>query len=383
MIRFFLIILLPLLVACGGGQGYSIEFEIEGLGNKGVEMLTTDGRGVSRQQLHPVDGRFTVTGEAPAAQLAEFYTLDGRLLFSSVVRDGMRLKVSLDPDRNMETLHVEGDPDMELYASWLADNALIFTAGDDATVNQVVRDLVDTHRDSKAAALLMVTQFRTFGHELRADSIFNLIRPEARPVGLTASWTAAVGRQSNPEARRPLLRMSLPVARDTTILYIPQNQSYTVLAFTDSRKPDSILRRLRSLRRDLPARRLQILEISCARDSGTWRGYIAADSARWAQAWVAGGPAASTLSRIAVPRTPYYIVADSLGRQLYRGMSLFAADTLVRSLLGHPAPDVADADTTVHENIVDETPVPPVDHPRRPSTDHPVDPGVMQIKRAS
>ncbi len=383
MLRILLILLLPILVACGGNSGYTIQFDIQGLGNKGIEMLTTDGHTVARTQLHPTDGRFTATGQAPTARLAEFYTLDGRLLFSSIVLDGMRLKVTLDLDKGLETLRVQGHPDMELYASWLADNDLILLAGDDDTVNQLIRDLVDTHRDSPASALLMVTHFRTFGHELRADSIFNLIRPEARPTGLTASWTAAVGRQSNPEARRPLLRMSLPIGRDTTMLYIPQDQSYTLLLFTDTRKPDSILRRLRTLRRDLPARRLQILEISCARDSATWRGTIAGDTARWAQAWVAAGPAASPLARIAVPRTPYYIIADSLGRQIYRGLSLHTADTLVRSLLGHPA---ATPEAPTASEAIDAPPSEAPSEAPRPAArpvDHPVDPGVMQIKRAS
>ncbi|MCH5325975.1 MAG: DUF4369 domain-containing protein [Duncaniella sp.] len=368
-IRFTVLFLAPLLVACGGGKGFKIEFEVDGLGNKGVEMVVSDGRTVSRSQIHPKNGRFTASGEADRPMLAEFFTLDGSRIFSAVVGEDVRMKVSFAIDSLYTTLQVSGSPDMELYASWLTDNSLYFESDETDEVNALIASLVASHRESAASALIMVTEFRSAGHALQADSVFNLIAPQARSAGLTAAFSAAVGRQTLPESLRPLLRMSLPVGRDSNYIYIPQQQSYSLIAFSDVRKPDSVVRRLRGLARGFPLRRLRVLEISCAIDSSDWRSAVMADSVCWHQAWVVGGVASSRLSRMALPRVPFYIVADSLGTQLYRGESLFTADTLLRSLLGAETQVAAE----VHSTEADSAEVP---------KEQPLAPGQVRIRPA-
>ena len=128
--------------------------------------------------------------------------------------------------------------------------------------------------------------------------------------------------------------------------YVPSQQSYSLLAFTDSRKPDSIISRLRNLRKSLGKRRLKIIEISLTGDSAMWRASVKGDSMNWFQAWAPGSTAAREIRRLAVPRAPFYIVADSTGTQLYRGTSAYSAYTLIRSRALPKTDPTAENDST-------------------------------------
>lgn len=327
-----LILLSLMAVACGGNGGYVIECDFEGLGDRGVEMVTSDGRKVTRRQLHPREGRFKAEGQSTQPELVELFTLDGgSLLFSCVASDGDRLKVRMNMKEGPASLVIEGPDDWKDYGAWIAENDSLLEHGDDAEVNRLILLYVDAHKESPTASLLVATRYRAHGNELRADSVMNLIEQQGRPACVTASFMASLGRGL--ERQTMLKRFIVPAGRDTTITYAASEHSYTLFAINSERKPDSVKARLRALYKDLPARRLDIMELSVARDSATWRGQILNDSARWHQGWVSGGVASPRLRDFAIPRLPYYVLADSMGQVVYTGESLDSADRMVRTRL--------------------------------------------------
>ena len=68
-------------------------------------------------------------------------------------------------------------------------------------------------------------------------------------------------------------------------------------------------------------------------DTMSWRRNVRADSVSWPTAWAAGAIAAPGVDRLGIPSVPYFIVADSTGRQLFRGRSIKQAEALVDSIL--------------------------------------------------
>lgn len=331
------LIVLFAVVACDGEEGFVIKCEIEGLDTHGLEMTYMTRGGISHASFHPVDGKVELKGTSSQPTLVEVFTLDGSRLFSCVASDGDRMKVKMKLD-DPGSLSVTGQDATRDYSAFVAQHDSLLTHGSDAEVNRLIAETVRANPTSMASTLLMVTRFRTAGYELQADSLLNEIAPEARPALLAGSYASTVGEQVTTSARGEVksftLRMGLDsIGHDTIVRYIPSMQSYSLLAFTDTRKPDSITRRMRQLRRALPQRRLRIIEVSLAADSAMWRTSVKGDSMNWYQAWVPGGTAGREIRRLAVPRTPFYIVTDSTGTQLYRGTSVYTTDTLIRSHL--------------------------------------------------
>ncbi|MDE5749683.1 MAG: hypothetical protein K2H87_02810, partial [Duncaniella sp.] len=176
MTRRLLIFLLPMLLiasACGDKKGYRIECQIEGLGDRGIEAIVTDGTTLGRTQIHPdKKGRLVIEGAAPRPVFIELFPMDGGApLASLVAADGDCIQLALDPDAGLSTLRITGNNQaMNEYGAWLAGADSLLRISDDDRANRLITDFVDTHRDSPAAALAVATLYRTRGRELRADS---------------------------------------------------------------------------------------------------------------------------------------------------------------------------------------------------------------------
>ena len=320
-------------VACGNDEEFVIRCDIKGLGTRGLEMVYVTRSGISRLTFHPVDGKVDLRASSPQPTLVEVYTIDGTLLFSCVASNGDHMEVKMQLD-DPSTLTLSGQNASRDYTAFVVEHDSLLTHGSDAEVNRMIAEAVRANPSNMMSTLLMVTRFRPDGDELLADSLLNEISSEARPFLGVRSFAAPIGEQVSTSARGEVRAFTIYNGKDTIVRYSPGMQSYALLVFDDKRIPDSISRRLRDLRKSLNKRRLQVVEVSFVPDSAVWHSIVDSDSAIWLQAWVPGGPSSAQVRRLAVPRTPYYIVADSLGRQCYRGSLFYAADTLLRSRLG-------------------------------------------------
>ena len=150
------------------------------------------------------------------------------------------------------------------------------------------------------------------------------------PIG---GFAGLLGEQLTPAVRADLRSMTFRAAPDTVIRFVPSMQSYSLLAFVGRSKPDSIRRILREFQKTLDKKRFREAEFTVMSDSATWAASIRRDSAKWVQAWLPGGVAHTAVRNLQVPYVPFFIVTDSLGRQLYRGGSVSAATDTVRSRL--------------------------------------------------
>lgn len=344
-----LLVSLALLTACGNDEEFVINCEIRGLGSKGVEMYYTM-RGVQRASFHPVDGKVVLRGVSAEPTMVDVFTLDNEPLFSCVVRNGDELKVKMDLEKP-GVIEIKGNDASEQYAKFVTDNDSLLRSDDVAAVNRLIADEVRLHPERISSAMLLVRYFDARGYELQADSLINLLTPAARPQWVVGAYPGLVGEQVSTAARGGIKPMTLRHGRvdgeDTIVRYWPSSQSYSMLVFTGGYKADSLRRALRSLVKDLPKRRFTILELNVIADSAHWVSSLSGDSAKWMQGWLPGGVGNPAVRAIHVPTVPFFIVADSLGRQVYRGRSLTAADDTVRHRLARflGSADEAEGDT--------------------------------------
>ena len=325
-------------VSCGNDEEFVINCEIKGLGEKGVEMLYFN-RGLRKAAFHPVGDKVSLRGSAPEMTVVEVYTLDNELLFSCVAQNGDELEVKMTLD-DPASLKVKGNEVSEQYATFVTENAELLGSRDHAGINSLISKTVSEHPDRISSAVILTRFLMARGNELLADSLINLLTPEARPASLIKGFAAMVGEQVSSSARgdmRPItLRQGRDTlsGRDTTVRFVPSFHSYSLVAFTYEHKSDTITNRLKALKQDYPKKRFEALEISLQNDSSSWRSAILGDSASWLQAWAPGGPASPQIRNLAVPSTPFFIVTDSTGHQLYRGRSITAANDTLRERLG-------------------------------------------------
>lgn len=328
-------LILVVFASCGNNEEFLINCKIRGLGSKGVEMTYTT-RGVQRVGFHPVDGKVTLRGVSDKPVLVEVSTIDNRLLFTCVAQNGDNLDVELDLDKPT-SLKISGNDASEEYSRFIVDNDSLLRSDDVAGINRLIAAEVRRHPDRISSAMLLATRFQARDYELEADSLVNTLKPEARPSGVMGAFASLVGEQVSSSVGSPVRAMTINCGyqnkQDTTMRYWASNQSYSMLVVTGYHRGDSIGKTLRELCDSLPDRRFKAFEIAVTGDSVMWKIAVRNDSTKWVKAWVPGGTASNEVRSLTVSSIPYFVVADSTGRQIYRGRSLSAANDTVRNRL--------------------------------------------------
>lgn len=328
-------LLLVVFASCGNNEEFLINCKIRGLGSKGVEMTYTT-RGVQRVGFHPVDGKVTLRGASDKPVLVEVSTIDNRLLFTCVAQNGDNLDVELDLDKPT-SLKISGNDASEEYTRFIVDNDSLLRSDDVAGINRLIAAEVRRHPDRISSAMLLATRFQARDYELEADSLVNTLKPDARPSGVMGAFASLVGEQVSSSVGSPVRAMTINCGyqnkQDTTMRYWASNQSYSMLVVTGYHRGDSIGKTLRELCDSLPDRRFKAFEIAVTGDSAMWKIAVRNDSTKWVKAWVPGGTASNEVRSLTVSSIPYFVVADSTGRQIYRGRSLSAANDTVRNRL--------------------------------------------------
>lgn len=322
--------------ACGSTDSFTIDGEIAGGGTATVEFTYYADGAVKRATAAAHDGKFRIEGASAAPTLGFLTISGGNPVAAVVVENGDDIECEVGNDNNAGW-KAKGNKASELLARFSTENAELIAAGAYREINNLVADYVRSHPNEAGSAALLVTRFYSRGNEFLADSLAGLLNAEVRTPAMMHNFMASLSNQLTAETRANVSSMALFERRDTTVRFTPSRQSVALLAFvgTDRRMRDSIVPRLRELSLKWPEKRCKVIEVSLAQDSSAWKQSVARDSATWIQAWAPGTVASTAFRRLAVSRNPFFIVADSVGKQLFRGSEITDAVNTVENHLAN------------------------------------------------
>ncbi|MDE5786484.1 MAG: hypothetical protein K2H98_08140 [Duncaniella sp.] len=333
--RFFSAAVVPLVMAlvasCSSGDRFEIKCDIDGLGTGRVDMIYFDGH-YKVVTAHATDSRVTLTGHSAVPTLVDVWDEDGQLLFSLVAADGDRLKVEMDLADPLSA-RIEGNEPSELFARFRSDNAAAVAAGPSPLLDGLVERFVLANPSSQASTVALMTLYDLNADPVKADSLLNRLEAEARNLSSIRDFSRTLAVASASSAYGTIHPITFNIGPDSAVHFTPYRHSYSLLAVTSAPVDSATARLLRALRHDFKPGKLNLVETSAATDSARWRASSEADSATWPQTWLPGGLGNPTIALMAVPSTPYFIAVDSTGRQIYRGTSASAADSVLRSHL--------------------------------------------------
>lgn len=321
------------MTACADPEDFEVRGQIAGVDEQTVTMTYFD-RGLQTISVQTRGGKFSLRGAASKPTLAVLSLGDGQRIATLVVKNGDDVNVEVDP-ANPYKADVSGNAASKEIASWLNANAGPLAARDAGAVNAAVAKYVAENKHKMSATAILTNYYICEGHEATADSLFSLLVPTARPTEVVQGFNSVINSQLSSTSQAPVTYMVLYELRDSLISFTAGRASVSLLCFTtdDRTSLDSIRPRLRTLRTAHPKERLQMLEISTAPDSASWRRSFSTDTvSNWYRTWLPGSVASPAVRRLGIPRLPYFIVTDSTGTQLYRGASLKGAEAAMKSI---------------------------------------------------
>lgn len=335
MIRKLLTYLLPLLLlaACGEDDRFAVQGTMEGGRTTNLRIAFYNGDAFVQGITAVRDGRFSFEATAPQPVMVELYDNDYRLLGRLYAAKGDEITCNIDP-ANPYRLTATGRKDLERWTRWQRDHADALLKG---SADSLVEQYIAANPGDVVSTLLLTTLYDASTPEglHRADSLLSLIAPEARPFNITQSLVSLIAAGIHgPEARLHDFKARI-LGHGPDTLRIDSSPLWLIsLATEHTQRRDSVVPAMRRMHDSFGGRgRLRVVEISLDNDTTAWRRITRPDSAAWTQAWLPGGTAARGLDSLAVPSLPYFIVADSTGRQLLRTPSPSAATAFIEQRL--------------------------------------------------
>lgn len=309
------------------GCGHNDIFRVKGTVADGASInlrfvYYTDGA-VRTGLTASIDGKFEFEGNAPEVSAVEVYDNEYRLLARFLASNGEDIDLRINRKNIYQGSAGGNDLNIALTEFFNA-NAETLNKPDSPERNQLIAEYVATHPQSPVSQLLIASELDASSETgvILADSLTNLLAPEARSLAMAESFADLKARITDRQTAEPITAITFKVKGNRVETFATQRSPLSLIAINDATHGhDSVIQTFRELERLKDKGRIALLELSVDTDTMTWVRSIRNDSASWTQGWAAGSISGQSIGRLGIPAIPYFILTDSTGTQLWRGRS--------------------------------------------------------------
>jgi len=340
--RLCLLLAVLSVAACGNDGTFRINGKIDNFGTGNLRVVYFS-RGAVQSVVAPaVDGKFSMTGFADRGTIARIYTGKGVVVGRLAVSPGDMIDVELDIS-DPSVMKVDGSEDSGRLAGFLGENAPLLKSGESAALNNAVAAYVGQHPSDVVSGILMSDFFMAGGHERQYLELLESLDAKVLAMASLEGMVPVARVAALPPDSLRLDPVSLFALSDTVEEVDAARHAVTFLMFTDagSRESDSIGAALTVLRPVAGKGALEIVDVSCDADTSVWHGSLErlrerADSVGKGKAgaeefysvrryWSPAPFNLIGMGEIGVGQVPWFVVADSTRRVLYKGPSVAVA----------------------------------------------------------
>ena len=317
-----------LLSACGGGDTFRINGEVEGMGTRSLKLYYYDGDRLKTGMATALDGKFQYEGRASRPVLIAVSTNQGTPIGYLMAENGDAITVKFFSGRPV-MMEVSGNAASEKYASFVKENYNLVAAGASDSLNMAVEKFMAGNNRDMASAMVLALHYDLKNCPPRADSLLASLDPKARPSQITAGYTAMLQRAVTDTINliKPL-QMYTPGDSMTTVN--PANYDATLIMFYDNR--DFFTAAVKDSLNSIAADRKQkvaILNVSLAVDTAKWKKPLADSDIKGKELWMPGSVSSPALRQFGLEEVPAVVLLDSLGTVIYKGNSF---DNAIKTL---------------------------------------------------
>lgn len=232
---------------------------------------------------------------------------------------------------------IEGNDTNRLLSEWRNGNAEAIISGNPEKINKAVADFVVKNPDSPIAPLLLITSFS----RIYDESLFRFLWHTASDEHAKRKWTKLVSRMdihsSSVKAPGILKSMAFRSLYNGVDTLRPDSAGAILLFFWHNgmERRNEYIDSIKSLSRTFPDSASRVIADVCIdADSISWNAPLRHDSTKnIARLWVPAGFADTRLMDLAVTRTPFFIVFDPEGNQVYRGSDVEKAMSKFKDIM--------------------------------------------------
>lgn len=303
--------------ACGGGA-FTIEGHLSDAGTQNLRAVYLSGDTVISQWVPAVDGKFSVDGKADGLMVVYLYNSQMKLVAHVAVDNGdkVTLEGSIADNYNIA---IEGTDINKEWNAFVRAHAADFKASRNSATDKAIADYIAKNPKNVVSTLLLTCDYSDLSGTA-AQQLLKKIDKSAKPERLMSLYSQFFN--GGDLAAKKINALKLRNDQDSIVLVRTYDHSASVIYFwrgdDNNRRGDvSALKELHK-----KGSRLQVLDVCLDTDTLSWRRTVTADSTKWQHYRAIGGPVDKTIVDLNVKGSPFFIVADSTGTQIYRGAQI-------------------------------------------------------------
>ena len=315
------------MVSCNNDY-FTIKGELEGIGTQNIRVLyLTDDERVESEWVTVTDGRFEFVGSN--YDWTVVYLIDGnkQIIARAVVKNGDDISIKGSVE-NVYGITVEGTDENEQWCGFMNSNAKLYEQLDRRQLNAEIEKYVVANPSEISSTLILLNDYSNISGMTSVDSLFKKISIDARPSGLVNNYYALSQQMDKEKSSRSISSLLMYSSLDSMVTLSVSKHKASLLYFWEKDDADrkDVIKGLKDLHKKYEeSGRMQIVDVMLSSDSTHWKDYLEKDSTSWMHFWTVGGSLNRAISSLAISNSPYFIVTNSLGRQLYRGNSFESA----------------------------------------------------------
>ncbi len=303
--------------ACGGGA-FKIDGHLSDAGTQNLRAVYLSGDTVISQWVPSVDGKFSIEGNVDALMVVYLYNSQMKLIAHVAVDKGDKISLEGSIADNYN-IAVEGSDINTEWNKFVRSHAADFKASRNDVTDKAIADYIAKNSKNVVSTLLLTCDYSAPA-SAAAQQLLKKIDKSAKPDQLMSLYAQFFN--GNDLATKKINALKLRNRQDSIVLVRTYDHPASVIYFwrenDNNRRAD--MSALRSLHKDAP--RLQVVDVCLDSDTLSWHRIITSDSTTWQHYKAIGGPVDKTIVDLNVKGSPFFIVADSTGTQIYRGTQM-------------------------------------------------------------
>lgn len=324
---YFLFAALATLAAtsCGNNR-FSIEGNLSDAGTQNLRAVYLSGDSIVSQWIPSVDGSFKIEGNSDKLTVVYIFTSQMKQIVRAAAKNGDKLAVSGSIADNYG-ITVDGTDINRSWSGFLKGHSAQFKAMETEKTDKAIAEFIRKNPESAVSTLLLTCDYSDPGSP-EAIKLLESIADKAKPEQLTSLY----GNFLTAAPAKNVGTLSLRNDKDSLELVNTGGQTLSLIYFWSIRN-DGRKENVRELKGLSDEKRLKIIDICLDHDTLDWYATVAGDSAEWRHYKAIGGPVDKSVCDLNVKSSPFFIVSDSTGTQIYRGTSVKDAGKTVREKL--------------------------------------------------
>ena len=320
--------------ACGSDH-FSVKGSFADGGTQNVRIVYGTDDGFEVEWVTMSDSRFAFEGCSEEPTVLYVFNQQKRLLAHAVVSNGDDIEIEGNI-ASPYTAAARGTKVNEQWSAFVEENGKAFASADPTAADAAIEKFIGANPDNVVSTLLLTNDYSRLTDKKKVESLLSKISTEARPESIMKHFYAMQAMQVEEAKKENIQTMQFYTHRDSTEMIMPYRFAVSLLYFwrSDDKTRQSDFGSVRDFDKELGSKRFQVADINIDSDTVRWKNAIRRDSVKWVRYWAVGGFTNLYLRNLRLTSTPYYIVADSTGRQIYQGESFAEASKAVEKRLG-------------------------------------------------